>query len=103
MSSSIKPQNGVLFVIPDTPSEIQGSKFVHADIDTIGTAAPITGVVYAAGKTEQVKQGDRICFERGTGLRMDTSDLCEHDLLIVIPESHVFGIIGKDTDIKMWA
>lgn len=103
MSSSIKPQNGILFVIPDTPNEIQGSKFIHADIGTVGTAAPITGVVYKAGKTEQVKEGDRICFERGTGLRMDMSDICEHELLIAIPESHVFGIIGADTEIKMWA
>lgn len=97
-----KNNESVVFVIPDDPTTIPNSPIVIADLGTVGTSAPITGVVWAAHEDSGVSKGDRVLFERGTGLWQNTSDISEHEKMILIGNTHILAVIDSDTvaDIK---
>ncbi len=87
---TIKPIRNIVFVKP--------KGFYHSPngliIPDLGTAsiAPTEGIVYACGdKCVQIKEGDTVMFEQGTGLRHEENG--EH--FLILDEEHCQVILEE--------
>lgn len=68
-------------------------------LDDMGTAdqAPITGTVKHVGdKVVELKVGDRVLFEQGTGLRKHFDE----GLLLLMDEDSVLGIVDTNAKVR---
>ncbi len=91
----MKLTKNLILVSPDD-TLTQNYGIVLADMGT-ADQAPITGVVKHVGdRVIELKVGDRVLFEQGTGLRKHFDE----GLLLLMDEDSVLGIVDEKTKVR---
>lgn len=91
----MKANKNYILVAPDDRLK-KNFGIILADMGT-ADQAPITGVVrYAGDMCAEIKVGDRVIFEMGTGLRNNI----EGEMLLLMNEDVVLAILGGEEKVS---
>ncbi len=77
------------------PQEAYTKEIIIPNMGTISTSAPFTGHIIISNGS--LKQGDRVVFERGTGLKMIVND----EEILVMREEDVLAIVDEEAEVKL--